>query len=73
MTALQGVWEVAVKEFREWEAAEEGSREPEHVFCQGFLFGVAYGLALSSSRPDMVKEFEAICREHGGLPEPEGK
>lgn len=71
MTALQGVWARAVEEYREYAAAGPGSEEPEHMFCQGYLFGVAFGLALSTVRPDFVQRFAPIYRQRGWLQEHE--
>jgi hypothetical protein len=71
MTALQGVWARAQEEFREFQAAGSGSKEPEHLFCSGYLFGVAFGLALSTVRPDLVRSFAPQFRKRGWLKEHE--
>lgn len=72
MTALQGVWARAMEEYRQWDAAGPGSQEPEHLFCSGYVFGVAFGLALSTVRPDFVKVFAPQFRKRGWLKEHEG-
>jgi hypothetical protein len=72
MNALQGIWARAVEEYREFEAAGPGSDDPEHLFCQGYVFGVAFGLALSSVRPDLVRRFVPQFRQRGWLQEHEG-
>src|SRR5262245_50318212 len=72
MTALQGIWARALQEYREWEAAGSGSQGPEAVFCQGYVLGVAFGLALASVRPDLVETFVPQFRRRGWLQEHEG-
>jgi hypothetical protein len=72
MTALQGVRKRAMEEYRQFEAAGKGSQEPQDLFCSGYLFGVAFGLALSTVRPDMVRVFAPQFRKRGWLKEHEG-
>ena len=71
MTVLQGLWARALEQYRALEEAATMSKEPEHIFCIGYLFGSAFGLALSTVRPDLVKVFEPMFRQRGWLQEHE--
>lgn len=71
MTGLEGVWGRAREEYLEFVANGSHSNEPEHLFCMGYVFGVAFGLALSTVRPDMVATFATQFRERGWLDEHE--
>ena len=71
MTALQGIWARALEEYREHQASGPASDDPEHVFCLAYVYGVAFGLALSTVRPDLVQTFEPQFRRRGWLQEHE--
>ncbi|MCI0464411.1 MAG: hypothetical protein L0Z62_46345 [Gemmataceae bacterium] len=73
MTALQGVWARALEEYRELQANSTGSDDPEHQFCMGYVFGAAFGLALSTVRPDLVRTFEPQFRKRGWLDQHNGR
>jgi hypothetical protein len=75
MTALAGVWQRALEEYQEFVDAgdpKKDSKDPEHIFCMGYVFGVAFGLALSTVRRDLVKTFTPQFRERGWLDEHQG-
>jgi hypothetical protein len=67
MNALEGIWERALQEWKEYQESGEYSKEPEHLFCMGYVFGCGLGLALSTVRPELVSTFEPIYRERGWL------
>jgi hypothetical protein len=62
MSALQGVWARAQDEYQEHLASGPGPDDPEQLFCLAYLYGVAFGLALSTVRPDLVAKFEPQFR-----------
>ncbi len=74
MTALEGIWKKAEEEWQTLQPnfTRAALKNPEYLFCQGFVFGAAFGLALSTVRPDLVKTFEPIIRERGWLDEHDG-
>jgi hypothetical protein len=71
MNALEGVWARAAEEYKMHVESGPGSEEPEHVFCLAYVYGVAFGLALSTVRPDLAKTFEPQFRKRGWLKEHE--
>jgi len=71
MNALQGVWARAQEEYQAHQASGPGSTDPEHLFCLAYLYGVAFGLALSTVRSDLVQTFEPQFRARGWLQEHE--
>ncbi len=72
MSALEAVWAKAHEEYKQHLSNGTGSNEPEDLFCLAYVYGVAYGLALSTVRPDLVRKFEPQFRERGWLQEHEG-
>ncbi|HEY1380715.1 MAG TPA: hypothetical protein VGF55_28190 [Gemmataceae bacterium] len=67
MNALEGVWENALEEFRDWQDSDRRSDDLQRAFCYGYVFGTAFGLALSTVRPGLVRKFEQHYRERGWL------
>jgi hypothetical protein len=71
MSALQGVWARAQEEYRLHQAGGPGPDDPEQLFCLAYVYGVAFGLALSTVRRDLVEKFEPQFRARGWLQEHE--
>lgn len=69
MNVLEGVWSRAQEEWQEFSTQGECTSDPEALFCMGYIFGCAFGLALSSVRLDLVKIFEPQFRQRGWLDE----
>jgi hypothetical protein len=64
-TALKGVWAYAELELKELPTNTDNS--PKTMFCLGYLFGCAFGLALSTVRKDLVKTFVPVFNKRGWL------